>query len=195
MNYKQYYIETESACNTGLDHTEDVCCKVYKQSSDTPHHSVQIGHFTITGNEIGDYGSLDKAVIAYMHRDYPDNDPADEERYSMIRKQEKQLQSAQKALLIDILKHNGGRVTSYPVPDEDGGTEYPVTMIFYGKHDNPNISITDVYLDEHGEPCVDGIDEEIGSIERGFQVYPEQMSWVLDFLAIALGFKETEEEQ
>ena len=68
-------------------------------------------------------------------------------------------------------------------------------MTFYGKHDNPNISITDVYLDEHGEPCVDGIDEEIGSVERGFQVYPEQISWVLDFLTVALGFKETEEEQ
>ena len=132
---------------------------------------IQIGHFTITSNEIGDYGSLDKAIIAYMHRDYPDNNPADEERYSMIRKQEKQLQSVQKALLIDILKQNGGRVTSYPVPDEDGGT------------------------DEHGEPCVDGIDEEIGSVERGFQVYPEQISWVLDFLTVALGFKETEEEQ
>lgn len=188
MNYKQYYIETESACNIGLNHTEDVCCKVYKQS-------VQIGHFTITGNEIGDYGSLDKAIIAYMHRDYPDNNPADEERYLKIRKQEKQLQSAQKALLIDILKQNGGRVTSYPVPDEDGGTEYPVTMTFYGKHDNPNISITDVYLDEHGEPCVDGIDEEIGSVERGFQVYPEQISWVLDFLTIALSFKKQEKEQ
>ena len=93
MNYKQYYIETESACNTGLDHTEDVCCKVYKQNPDTPHQNVQIGHFTITSNEIGDYGSLDKAIIAYMHRDYPDNNPADEERYSMIRKQEKQLRT------------------------------------------------------------------------------------------------------
>lgn len=32
INYKQYYIETESAGNTDLDHTKDVCCKVYKQA-------------------------------------------------------------------------------------------------------------------------------------------------------------------
>lgn len=195
MNYKQYCIETESACNTHLDHIDDVCCKVYKQNPDAPHQNEQVGHFIITSNEIGDYGSLDTVIITYMRRDYPDNNPVDEERYLEIRKQEKQLQFAQKALLVDMLKCNGGRVTSYPVPNEDGSVLYPVSMTFYGKHDNPNISITDVYLNEHGELYIDGIDETIGSIERGFQVYPEQISWVLDFLAIALGFKETKEYQ
>ncbi len=195
MNYKQYYIETESAGNTDLDHTYDVCCKVYKQATADSQKKVEIGQFIITGNEIGDYGSLNTAIIAYTHRDYPDNNPADEEKYHTMQEQEAQLRAGQKNLLIDILNRHGGRITSYPVPDEDGGVEYPVTMTFYGKHDNPNISITDVYLNEHGESYVDGIDEAIGSLERGFQVYPEHVSWVLDFLSIALGFKKTEVEK
>lgn len=118
-------------------------------------------------------------------------DPAYEKRYLELRKRGKQLQTAQKALLIDVLKHNGGRITSHPVPvpDEDGETEYPITMTFYGKYDNPNISITDVYLNEREELFVDGIDD-IGVVGRGFQVYPEQLPWVLDFIMIALGFKE-----
>lgn len=195
MRYKELYIETESAGNTNLDHTSDVCCKVYKQTPDDSQKKVEIGQFIITGNEIRDYGTLDTAIIAYMRRDYPDNNPAYEERYRKMQEQESLLQADQKALLIDLLNRNGGRITSYPVPDEDGGVEYPVTMAFYGKHDNPNISITDVYLNEQGELYVDGIDEEIGSVERGFQVYPEHVSWVLDFVTIALGFKKTETDQ
>ena len=121
----------------------------------------------------------------------------DEERYHKIKELQVKLQTEQKALLIDLLKHNGGRITSPPVPDddEDEDVEYPVTMAFYGKHDNPNISITDVYLNEHGEPYVDGIDEATSSLERGFQVYPEQISWVLDFLAITLGLIKSDENQ
>lgn len=116
----------------------------------------------------------------------------DEGRYHKIKELQVKLQTEQKALLIDLLKQNGGHITSHPVPDDDEDVEYPVTMAFYGKYDNPNISITDVYLNEHGEPYVDGIDEATGSLEREFQVYPEQISWVLDFLAIALGLKRIE---
>lgn len=116
----------------------------------------------------------------------------DEERYHKIKELQAKLQMEQKALLIDLLKRNGGRITSHPVPDDDEDAEYPVTMAFYGKYDNPNISITDVYLNEYGEPYVDGIDEETGSVEREFHVYPEQISWVLDFLAITLGFEQNE---
>lgn len=192
MKYKEYNIETTPADNTDIDHANDICCTVYKQTSNADQKNVEIGNFTITTNEIGDYGSLEAAIIGYMHRDYPDNNPADEERYSKIKKLEKQLQAEQKSLLIDILNRNGRRITSHPVPDEEGDVEYPITMAFYGKHDNPNISIMSVYLNEHDETYVDGIDEEIGSVERGFQVYPEHVSWVLDFLTIALGFKKTE---
>lgn len=192
MKYKEYNIEITPAGNTGIDHTDDICCTVYKQNSNADQKNIASGHFTVTTNEIGDYGSIEAAIIGYMQRDYPDNNPADEERYSKIKKQEKQLQVEQKALLIDILNRNGRHITSYPVPDEDGGVEYPITMAFYGKHSSSNISITDVYLNEAGVPYVDGIDEAAGSIERGFRVYSEQCSWVLDFVTIALSFKGTE---
>lgn len=192
MKYKEYNIEITPAGNTSIDHTDDICCTVYKQNPNADQKNVEIGHFTVTANEIGDYGSLEAAIIGYMHRDYPDNNPADEERYSKIKKLEKQLQAEQKALLIDILNRNGRHITSYPVPDEDGGVEYPITMAFYDKHSSSNISITDVYLNEAGVPYVDGIDEATGSIERGFRVYSEQCSWVLDFVTIALSFQDTE---
>ena len=192
MKYKEYNIKTTPAGNTNIDHADDICCTVYKQTSKADQKNVEIGHFTITANEIGDYGSLEAAIIGYMHRDYPDNNSADEERYNKIKKQEKQLQAQQKALLIDVLNRNGRRITSHPVPDEEGGVEYPITMPFYGKHGNPNISITDAYLNEYGVPYVDGIDEATGSIERGFRVYSEQCSWVLDFVTIALSFKDPE---
>lgn len=192
MKYKEYDIKTTPADNTNIDHADDICCTVYQQTSNADQKNVEIGHFIITTNEIGDYGSLEAAIIGYMHRNYPGNNSADEERYSKIKKLEKQLQAQQKALLIDILNCNGRRITSHPVPDEEGGVEYPITMPFYGKHGNPNISITDAYLNEYGVPYVDGIDEVTGSIERGFRVYSEQCSWVLDFVTIALSFKDPE---
>lgn len=119
----------------------------------------------------------------------------DKERYHKIKELQKKLQAEQKALLIDLLKHNGGRVTLHPISNDDEDVEYPVTMTFYEEYNNPDISITDVYLNEHEEPYVDGIDEATGSVKQKLQVYPEQISWVLDFLTIALGFKKPEEEQ
>lgn len=191
MNYKGFYIETTSAGNTDTDHTDDVCCTVYKEGQSEPQKRVEIGHFDITTNEIGDYGTLEAAIIGHMQRDYPDNDLEHEERYHKIQELQESLQAEQKTLLIDLLKRNGGRVTSHPVPDEDGSVEYPVTMAFYGNYDNPNISITDVYLDGNGDLYVDGIDESTGIVEHKYQVYPEQCAWVLNFLALALGFNGT----
>ena len=115
-----------------------------------------------------------------------------EERYHKIKELQKKLQVEQKALLIDLLKHNGGRVTLHPISNDDEDIEYPVTMTFYEEYNNPDISITDVYLNEHEEPYVDGIDEATGSVKQKLQVYPEQISWVLDFLAIVLDLKEME---
>lgn len=192
MNYKGFYIKTTPAGNTGIDHAEDVYCTVYKQDGHVPEQKVEIGNFTITTNEIGDYKSLEAAIIGHMQRDYPDNDPADEERYCKIQELQEQLQEEQRVLLIDLLKRNGGRITSHPVPDDDDCVEYPVTMAFYGKYDNPSISITDVYLSKNGEPFVDGVDENTGNVEKEYRIHPEQCAWVLDFLALALGFKKTE---
>lgn len=128
--------------------------------------------------------------ISKMTNNY--TQPVSEERYHKIKELQVRLQTEQKALLIDLLKHNGGRVTLHPISNDDEDVEYPVTMTFYEDYNNPDISITDVYLNEHGEPYVDGIDEATGFIKKGFQIYPEQISWVLDFLAIVLDLRERE---
>lgn len=191
MKYKGFYIETISAGNTHIDHTNDVCCTVYKEDQNDPKKRIELEHFKITTNEIRDYGSLEAAIVGYIQRDYPDNDPKHEERYHKIQELQEKLQTEQKALLIDLLKRNGGRITSHPIPDDDGSVEYPITMAFYGKYDNPNISITDVYLDANEEPYVNGINENTGIVEREYRIYSEQCAWVLDFLALALGFNGT----
>lgn len=195
MNYGKFYIQITPACNPGIDHAKDTCCTVYKQKQSGMPEQAKIGQFTITTNEIGDYGSLEDAIIGHLQRDYPDNNPQHEKCYRKIQKLQEHLQTEQKALIVDLLKRKGGCVTSHPMPDEEGNVEYPITMTFYGEHNNPNISITNVYLNEHGEIYVDGIDESTGTVERGFQVYPEHRAWVLSFLSIALGFKRTKEKQ
>lgn len=129
------------------------------------------------------------SLTQYKHNAYPENNLTDEDQYHKIQQLEEQLQTDQKKLLVTLLNRNGGRITSHPVPDEEGDIEYPVTMTFYGKYDNPNISITDVHLNEQEELYIDGINEADGKIERGFQVYPEHYSWTLSFLAVVLGFK------
>lgn len=125
MKHKSYLIETMPAGNTDIDHVKDVCCTVCR-------NGIEVGRFTVTQNELGEYDSLEKAVKAYMQRDYPDNAWRTEANYRKIQKAETRLQKRQRALLTDILRRNGGRVTSYPVPDEDGGVEYPVTMTCSG---------------------------------------------------------------
>ena len=105
MKHKSYLIETTPAGNTDIDHVKDVCCTVYRSGS-------EVGRFTVTQNELGEYDSLEKAVKAYMQRDYPDNAWRDEARYRRIRKTETRLQKRQRALLTAILRCNGGRVTS-----------------------------------------------------------------------------------
>ena len=61
MKHKSYLIETTPAGNTDIDHVKDVCCTVCR-------NGIEAGRFTVTQNELGEYGSLEKAVKAYMQR-------------------------------------------------------------------------------------------------------------------------------
>lgn len=64
MKHKSYLIETTPAGNTDIDHVKDVCYTVYRNGTEA-------GRFTVTQNELGEYGSLDKVVRADVQRDYP----------------------------------------------------------------------------------------------------------------------------
>ena len=188
IRYKEYFIETCPAGDDHLDHKEDIVCHVYKRYSGKETRRKKEGSFLVTGNEIGDYGSKEAAVIAYMRRAYPNNVWRDRLMYRLLTAAERQLHKRYKKLLIRLLSRNGARITSFPIPDEDGCSDYPIVEIFYGKYDNPSISVTDVYLNEYGEIMIDGINEQRGSRERGFQAYPEHYSSLLHFATQALGF-------
>lgn len=124
-----------------------------------------------------------------MRRYHPNNTQKDKKRYQRLLLRKQQVQNDMLAMILNLLSRHGNRINSYPVPDEDGCVEYPVSMTLYGKHNDPMISITSVYLDEANLLKADGVNESKCITECGFVLYPEHYSWTLDFIAIALGYK------
>lgn len=94
-----------------------------------------------------------------------------------------------KKLLDEVLKLNVGHITSYPVPDEEGCIQYPVTVTFCGKNGNSQTSITGVYLDESGEPCIDGLNKKTSVSQYEVKVQLEHCSMALGFISYTLGFQ------
>lgn len=117
---------------------------------------------------------------------FPDNSTNDVKCYRNLNKRGQRLQGDYKKLIIKLMKKHGGHITSLPIPDKYECGDYPVTTAFYGKHNNPNISITDVYISEYGEIMVDGVNENTGYKEREYRAYPEHYSCLLDFIGFAL---------
>jgi hypothetical protein len=106
-----------------------------------------------------------------------------------LQEYQKELQQQMKLLIERLLTRHGGSITSYPVTDEYGGGDYPVTMIFYGRRGARDINITNVYLDEAGRLKAGGINDHEGSITRELEILPEHYAGILAFLAFALGIK------
>ena len=188
MKYKDYTIEYTSTGNTHVDHVDDIFCRVYRQPKDAS-EAEMLNSFIIPGGEIHDYGSAEAAITAYMRRDYPDNDEQDAQDYRKLQEYQKELQQQMKLLIERLLTRHGGSITSYPVTDEYGGGDYPVTMIFYGRRGARDINITNVYLDEAGRLKAGGINDHEGSITRELEILPEHYTGILAFLAFALGIK------
>ena len=187
IQYKKYIVEVKSAGKEDLDHKQDIICYVYIQNFEGIKER-EVGSFLIMGYEIADYGSTEKAVTAYMRRRYPDKSVKVMLLYRFLNLLERLLQKQQMSLLVQLLNRHDRRITSFPAPDEYGGYDYPLTMLFYDRHKNLCISVTDVYLDEQGKIRVDGINEQSNYMERGLQAYPEHYSKLLDFILQALGF-------
>lgn len=93
-----------------------------------------------------------------------------------------------KGLIVESLKGNGGRITFMP---ENEGDEYPVCATLWGKHDSPNIEISDVYPGEHGGIFADGINQATGILEKNFEIFPEQYWDIMHFIAAVLEWKNT----
>ena len=96
-----------------------------------------------------------------------------------------------KRLIERMLTRHGGRITSYPVTDEYGGSDYPVTMIFRGNRGCRNINMTDIRLDENGRLKAGGIDDHDGTVEKNLEILPEHYARTLAFLAFALGIRQS----
>lgn len=183
MEIGKYYVDNMPVG----DDTNDTYCVVYSEDpNETP--ASEVGNFTVTEGEEKAYGSLDAAIIAYMRRNYPDNGPRGEQRLYILRARKRELQGDIRAMILDLLSRCDKRITSFPVPDEDGCVEYPITMALYRELNSPMISLTSVYLDSDGILKADGDDEVRGTTERGFQLYPEHYAWALDFITLALGY-------
>lgn len=87
--------------------------------------------------------------------------------------------------ITDAISRHGGRIRYVPESNDDDSTDYPVTSTLYGKHDNPSINITDVYL--IGDAIhADGIDNETGDKRERFFIYPEHLSDILSFVGHVL---------
>jgi hypothetical protein len=122
----------------------------------------------------------------------------DKEFFYLMSEEEK-LKKSMGELIHTVLKANNGRITFVPDDEDD---EYPVTATLWGKHDSPNIDITDVYWVGKDKPSVyaDGIEQSSGCRETCFEIYPDQYSAILQFFHAVLGWKRTgneagEEEQ
>jgi hypothetical protein len=108
-----------------------------------------------------------------------------EKEYNRLSKEEKKLNDQTKDLIIKTLKENNGRIKFVP---EDEYDEYPISIVLYGKYDNPAIDISDVYLGKDDTIFADGINVESCLKEERFPIYPEQFSNVLHFIAAILGW-------
>lgn len=188
MKYKDYTIKYTSTGNTHADHMDDIFCRVYRQPKDAS-EAEMLNSFIIPGGEIHDYGSAEAAITAYMRRGYPDNNEQDAQDYRKLQEYHKELQQQMKLLIERLLTRHGGNITSYPITDEHGSYDYPVTMLFHGRYGSSTINITNVYLDGTGRLKAGGINDHEGSITRELEILPEHYAGIFAFLAFALGIK------
>lgn len=92
------------------------------------------------------------------------------EEFKQLSRIEAQLRKDMEAFIKASIKENQGRI-SLTVAEGAEGAElesenYPVTSTLYGRHDNPQIRLTEVYLDKHDKTYADGIDDDTGEKKR-----------------------------
>jgi hypothetical protein len=121
-----------------------------------------------------------------------ENTKAGSAEFAGLVSKEKRLMEGMKNLIVATLRENDGKILFTP-EDEDG--EYPVSATLWGKYDNPVIDITEVRLGKQDTIFAGGIDRNTGIHEKDFEIYPEQYSDVLYFIAAVLEWKVADEER
>lgn len=85
--------------------------------------------------------------------------------------------------MLGLLKEKGRISLNLSQEEAEDPNNFPVTTTLYGRHDNPRIRLTDVYLTEDGNHIlVDGIDEDSGEKRKEFYIYSEQYADVFKFI-------------
>ena len=109
------------------------------------------------------------------------------EHFRQLINTELQLKNDMEAFIKAAIKENQGRI-SLTVAEgaELERADYPVISTLYGRRDNPQIRLTEVYLDKHDEIYADGIDDDTGEKRREFYIYPEHYSDVFFFIGHVL---------
>lgn len=112
------------------------------------------------------------------------------EHFRQLINTELQLKNDMEAFIKAAIKENQGRISLTVAEGAEGGelerADYPVISTLYGRRDNPQIRLTEVYLDKHDKIYADGIDDDTGEKRREFYIYPEQYSDVFFFIGHVL---------
>lgn len=109
----------------------------------------------------------------------------DNQRYSELQERLSKVEQDIKEFIIETLKQDGRISLDLTQEESEDDNNYPVTSTLYGRHDNPQIKITDVYLDKQEQIYADGIDNETGEKRCQFHIYSEQYSDILYFIGHA----------
>lgn len=104
------------------------------------------------------------------------------------------------ALIISALTEKG-RISFRPegFTNEDdfnkvANEDYPIVVQLCGKHDSPDVRITDVYLGADGAVYADGIDNETEEWRKDFYVIEDQFRHILHFMAVVLEWNQVKIE-
>lgn len=108
------------------------------------------------------------------------------EEYKELTERLSNIEKDIRTFILSILSRHGRislNLTEKELLDSDN---FPVTSTLYGRHDNPQIRITDIYLCGN-EIYADGIDSDTDEKRCEFLIYTEQLSDVMYFIGQVLG--------
>lgn len=103
---------------------------------------------------------------------------SDSKIYSRLNARNEQLKIDIRSFIIRQLIKNKRKISFVPDLKNE---EYPTSCTLWGKHNNPLINITDVYINNDNNIYADGVGDD-GQERKGFKIYPEQYLDVFYFI-------------
>ncbi|MEB3373893.1 hypothetical protein SFC43_13600 [Bacteroides sp. CR5/BHMF/2] len=111
----------------------------------------------------------------------------EKEQFKQLSHTEAQLRKDMEAFIRASIKESQGRISLKVAEGAELESEnYPVTSTLYGRHDNPQIRLTEVYLGNNDKIYADGIDDDTEEKRKEFYIYPEHYSDIFYFIGHVL---------